>query len=237
MNMTQRRMVTGVASLVFTTVTVLAQMNVTFKEGTLESPEPGGGSNKFTYRQGAFYGYADKNQKSPTWYNMAWEMARPRIASGLRYTDEDVVQGYILFDVRASCDFDAKGGSTWVNLNPATTGVCYTGSIQSPTTNNVEKIEVSDGSLHLHLPAGANYYLHQQELTTITNAIAGSGRAKGDTGQHLKTSAGVELCTLFVDRKLITAGSKGLDVKVNLLNGELDVAEPLCKKLKPAAKK
>jgi hypothetical protein len=214
--------------LLVTAGTTFGQMNLQFKEGTLESPEPGGGSNKFNYRKGAFYGRLNSEQATPSWYNMSWEMNRPVISSGVRYTDENLIQGYVIYDVRAHCDFDGKGVGTWRNLNPATTGVCYTGSIATPSTNRVDRVDVSTaGSMLLHLVGGSQYFARDSEVTAITNAFPVTQLTKDRIGCVVKKSAGKESARLFLDRKVIVAGPAGMNVRVNLLNGELDIGEML----------
>jgi hypothetical protein len=206
---------------------LLAQTNLQFKEGTLESPVPGGGTNKYMYRKGAFYGYADKTQKAPSWYNLSWEITIPKVSSGLQYSDKDIIQAYTITELHVICDFDEKGHGRWKNLNPAASGTISTGPIKSPTTGKIERIITSsNGSLLFHLAPEAKYFPRDEELTAVSKNFEIKTKPGGIRKHVMKSKEGETIATLDLEQKVIVAGPQGMNVKVDLPSGALEISEP-----------
>ncbi|MDP2647156.1 MAG: hypothetical protein Q8P24_19655 [Desulfobacterales bacterium] len=194
----------------------------------MESPVPGGGTNKYVYRKGAFYGYADKNQKSPSWYNLSWEMTVPKLSSGLEYSDKDIVQTYTVTDLHVICDFDGKGHGKWRNLNPGTAGTISTGPIKSPTTSKIERIASSpSGALLFHLAPDAQYFARDDEFAAISKSFGINKTVNGPNRHILRGKDGQAIATVELDRQVIVAGPEGMDVKVDLPSGALEISETL----------
>jgi len=206
-----------------------AKKSITFQEGVKVVPGKDGDFDKYTYKKGAFYGYAYQGQAKPHWYNMVMESKIKNLSYKSRQLNQaGHIQGYDLNNLHVEVTFDGSGRMIWKDKSGGTTkGICFTGNypqkkiISAVIDGVATQPPAKDGHGHflLHLAPGSKYAFLDSEV----EAFAGKKRKGGGQDVQVKKKNGEVVATLDFGTMTATAGSQGMYVSANTIEGSLDL--------------